>query len=365
MEYKSYGKSGKKVSRLGFGGMRFEDPNNLEKSVATVLRAFDKGVTYFDTAPTYCLSKSEKIIGHAVLEMKKSGKPFYLSTKSSKANGSELRRDLEQSLTRLHVDTIDFYNCWCVLTLPDWEQRKSRGAVKEILKAKEEGLIRHAAFSTHLSGPEARTVIEENYFEGVTLGYSAINFPYREDGVNAAAEHEMGVVVMNPLGGGTIVQNEDSFEFIKIRPEQTMLEASLHFLMANENITVALVGFRNEADVDSAVQAVENYQPYIPEEIHNVRKRVEGDFNSLCTSCMYCNVCPEEIPVWTFLETYNHLMLDGGESVANRLKFHWGGSIEELEHCTECLACETACTQHLPIMERFEELKKAVMESER
>ncbi len=361
MEYRTYGKIGKKVSVLGFGGMRFQEPDDLEKSVRTVLRAFEKGVTYFDTAPGYCRDQSEKIIGHAVLEMKKTGKTFYLSTKSSKADSDDLRRDLEQSLKRLNVDVIDFFNCWCIMTLSDWERRKSGGAVEAILKAKEEGLIRHAVFSTHLSGPDIRKVIKEGYFEGVTLGYSAINFAYREEGVNAATEHNMGVVVMNPLGGGTIVSNEDSFGFIKVKPEQTMLEAALHFLLANEKITVFLVGFRNEDDVERAVNAVESYRPYVPEEIHNIRSRVQGDFNNLCTSCMYCNVCPEEIRVWMFMESYNHLLLKHGESVANRLKYHWRAEIEELEKCTECRKCELACTQHLPILERFEELKKAII----
>ena len=361
MEYRVYGKTGIEVSALGFGGMRFEEPKNHEKSVATVLRAFEKGVTYFDTAPGYCQDQSEIIIGKAVLEMKKTGKPFSVSTKSSQSDAGELRRELERSLTRLNVDTIDFYHCWCLLTLDGWEQRKAGGAVKEILKAKEEGLIRHAAFSTHLPGSDIRKVIEEDYFEGVTLGYSAINFPYREEGLNAAAANNMGVVVMNPLGGGTIVSNEESFGFIKVRPEQTMLEAALHFLLANENITVALVGARNEADVDSAVAAVESFQPYSSEEIYNIRGRVQGDLNSLCTSCMYCNVCPEDIPVWMFMEAYNHLLLNDGESLANRLKWHWGTSIAELDRCTECGQCEAACTQHLPILERFEQLKRAVV----
>ena len=360
MEYRTYGKTGIQVSALGFGGMRFEDPMNHEKSVATVLRAFEKGVTYFDTAPGYCQDQSEIIVGKAVLEMKKSGKPFRVSTKSSKANADELRRDLERSLKRLNVDTIDFYNCWCLLTLDTWERRKAGGAVKEILKAKEEGLIRHAVFSTHLPGADIREVIEEGYFEGVTLGYSAINFPYREEGLNAAAERDMGVIVMNPLGGGTIVTNEESFGFIKVRPEQTMLEAALHFLLSNEKITVALVGASNVAHVDSAVAAVESFRQYNKEEILNIRGRVQGDLNSLCTTCMYCKGCPEEIPVWMFMESYNHLMLQDGEKVANRLKWHWGTSIEELERCTECRHCEEVCTQHLPILERFEELKQAV-----
>ena len=340
--------------------MRFEEPRNHEKSVNTVLRAFEKGVTYFDTAPGYCEDQSEIIMGKAIPEMKKTGKPFVVSTKSSKKNGDELRRQLEESLRRLNVDTIDFFHCWCLLTLNDWEQRKSGGAVAAILQAKEEGLIRHAVFSTHLSGPDIRRVIEEGYFEGVTLGYCAINFPHREEGVMAATEQNMGIVVMNPLGGGTIPHNEETFGFIKTRPEQTMVDAALHFLLSDPRITVTLVGFRNDADVDDAIHALEHYQPYHPEEIQRIRTKVEKDFNSLCTTCMYCNVCPEEIRVWTFMESYNQHILKGGESATSRLKYHWGTWIDELERCTQCRQCEEACTQHLPILERFEELKKIV-----
>lgn len=363
MEYREYGKTGLNVSAVGFGGMRFEDPRDHEASVATVLRASERGITYFDTAPGYCQDQSEIILGKAILEMKQRGAPFYISTKSSKANAGDLRRDLEQSLKRLNVETIDFYHCWYLLTPAVWEQRKAGGAVREIMKAKDEGLIRHAVFSTHMAGPDIRAVIEEGYFEGVTLGYSAVNFPYRQEGIQAAAERDMGVVVMNPLGGGTIVTNEENFGFIKVRPEQTMLEAALHFLLSHSTITVSLVGFRNRADVDSAVAAAEAYRPYTPEEIENIRRRVQGDYNTLCTSCMYCKGCPEEIPVWKFMETYNHILLKHGERAADRLKYHWGASVEDLERCTECGHCEEVCTQHLPILERFEELKQTIAKS--
>jgi predicted aldo/keto reductase-like oxidoreductase len=360
MEYRTYGQTGMKLSVLGFGAMRFEEPINVERSVRAVLKAFEHGVNYFDTAPGYCQDMSEIIIGQAVGEMKKTAKPFYLSVKSMQLNGSLVRRDLERSLKRLNVEAIDVYHCWYLLNLPDWERRKAGGAVKEMLKAKEEGLIRHLAFSAHMSGREIRTVIQEGVFEGVTLGYSVINFPFREDGINAAIDQGMGITVMNPLGGGIIVPNEDAFGFIKVRPEQTMLEAALHFLLANEKLTVLLVGFRNEADVHSAVHAINNYTPYQPEQIQTIRTKVEQDFNQLCTTCMYCDVCPEQIPVWKFMDAYNHVLLRGGMPAFARLQFYWGVPIQALDKCTQCGACEQACTQHLPILERFEKLKNVV-----
>lgn len=358
MEYRTY--KGKKTAALGFGGMRFENPDEIEASAETVLHAHELGITYFDTAPGYCKDKSEIIMGEAIKEMKRSGRPFTISTKSSKPDGGELRKQLETSLKRLNVDSIDYYNCWYVLTKKDWENRKKKGAVQAILKAKEEGLIGHAVFSTHLPGNQIREVIEEGYFEGVTLGYSVINFPFRQEGIEAAFENDMGVVVMNPLGGGVIPQNEDQFGFLKVRDDQNMVDAALHFILSDPRITVPLVGFRNISDVDSAVDSVNRFKPYNKEQIHYIQNRVEKEFNQLCTSCMYCNVCPEGIPVWSFMETWNHLKLKGAEAVSDRLKYHWGTDISELDKCTQCLKCERACTQKLPIMDRFEDLKKAL-----
>ncbi len=358
MEYRYY--KGRKTAAIGFGGMRFENPQDIDKSAETVFRAYEKGITYFDTAPGYCEDKSEIIMGQAIKEMKRGSEPFTISTKSSKSDGSELRAQLETSLKRLNVDSIDYYNCWYVLTKKDWEGRKKGGGVDAILKAKEEGLIKHAVFSTHLPGSQIREVINEGYFEGVTLGYSIINFPFRQEGIEAAHEKDMGIVVMNPLGGGIITENEDAFSFLKADKDQSMLEAAIHFLLSDPRITVPLVGFRNKDDVDSAVAAVESFKPYSKEQINNLKKRVEENFNHLCTSCMYCDVCPEKIPVWMFMESYNHLKLKGAEDVGSRLKWHWGTDISELDKCTLCRKCEKACTQKLPILDRFEELKTTV-----
>ncbi len=359
MIYRSY--RGRKTAALGFGGMRFEFPEDIDKSAQTVLRAFEKGLTYFDTAPGYCGDKSEIIMGTAIKEMKKTGRPFTISTKSQKKNGKELRAQLEESLRRLNVDCIDYYNCWYVLTMEDWESRKTGGAVNAILRARDEGLIRHAVFSTHLQGSDIRKVIDEGSFEGVTLGYSAVNFPFRQEGIAAADEQNMGVVVMNPLGGGIIPQNPDFFDFLKARPEQSILEAALHFLLSDERITVSLVGFRNDEDVDSAVAAVDSFVPYSTEDVSAIRRRVEHDLNAMCTSCMYCKGCPVDIQVWAFMETWNHLKLKGGQpSLLNRLKYHWGVSIADLDACIACGQCENACTQKLPILKRFEELKTAL-----
>ena len=63
---KPYGKTGKMISVISSGGMRFLNPQDIDGSAATVLRAYKSGVNYFDTAPGYCADKSEDITGAAV-----------------------------------------------------------------------------------------------------------------------------------------------------------------------------------------------------------------------------------------------------------------------------------------------------------
>jgi predicted aldo/keto reductase-like oxidoreductase len=357
MKFRQYGKTEAKVSVLGFGAMRFEHPDDFDESAATVLHAFEKGVNYFDTAPAYFEDKSERIIGQAVLEMKKQNRPFYISTKSGGRTASDVRKDLEESLRRLNLDTIDFYHCWCVMTLDDWRNRLKGGAVQEILKAKEEGLIRYPVVSTHLPGPEIHHILKDGYFEGVTLGYSAINFTYREAGIRAAAERNLGVVTMNPLGGGLIPINEKTFSFIKMNPDQSIVEAGLQFLLAQPEISAMIVGFRNKADVDSAVHAIEKGTPFSSDHLKAMREALKENFNQLCTTCTYCKDCPEGIEVWKFMEAANFFEINPSETPYDRLKWHWDKKLDELDRCTQCRLCEEVCTQHLPILERFEQLK--------
>lgn len=82
MRYVDYGKTGKKVSVVGFGGLRFDLDKSNEENAQLIKYAYEKGINYFDTAPGYCDDRSEDIFGVAFREMIKEGKTdFYVSTK--------------------------------------------------------------------------------------------------------------------------------------------------------------------------------------------------------------------------------------------------------------------------------------------
>lgn len=361
MLYRTYGKTGIEVSAIGFGGMRFENQDDVDACASLLKRAYDEGITYFDTAPGY--GKSEDLFGVALKEMKKTRaeKPFYVATKTTKSKPDDIRKDLETSLKRMDLDYIDFYHVWCILSLDAYEKRKVDGLLQEFERIKEEGLIKHICVSTHMGGKDTGIMLNDYSFAGVLLGYSAMNFSFRDEGISAAAALDNGVVVMNPLGGGIIPQYPDRFGFVRTRQEETIVEGALRFLINDPRITVSLVGFANEKQLEEALRAVDGYQPIPTEKIEHIRDSIHDYFDELCTGCQYCDQCPEGLPIPKLMDAYNQLILrNDTKKMIGRLRYHWGIDLDKedwLNQCHQCGVCEDACTQKLPISDRLDRMK--------
>ena len=342
---------------LGFGGMRFENVDDRDASVAMMVQAAEGGVTYFDTAPKYFGTKSEEVFGEGLRELRRRGRPYYLSTKTFESEESAVRREIEEQLRRLDVDHIDFYHAWCITNLDNWRERKQNGVIDAFRRLKEEGLIRHIAVSSHLIGDEIRELLEEGVFEGVLFGYSAYNFKTRRQAFDAIRRYNLGCAVMNPLGGGIVPQHPDLFPFLKQSQGETVVEGALRFLFSHEDITITLVGFGNSDHVRDALTAVERFEREGPMDLDTVMSEVDTSFEGICTGCQYCDNCPEGIPIPKFMDAYNHkILFDDETQVIERLKNYWGVDITLAERCTECGQCEEECTQHLPIISRLKEI---------
>lgn len=359
MIYREYGKTGKKISVVGFGGMRFADIDNRDECVGMIVEAAKAGVNYFDTAPAYFGIRSEQVFGEGFRELKRQGLPFYSATKTGLSEESAIRHEIEQQLKRLQIDAIDFYHIWCITSLENWEGRKQNRILETFLKLKEEGLIRHICVSSHLIGDQIRELLMEDIFEGVLFGYSAYNFAFRQAAFQAITEKKLGCVVMNPLGGGLIPKNPEIFEFIKTQKDETVVEAALRFLFAHREITCALVGFRESKDIQEVIRAVEGYRDISAAQIERIKAGVSDSFRDLCTGCQYCENCPEGIPISKFMAAYDQKKLYGQErAVMIQLKWHWNLPVSEAEKCIGCGICEEACTQHLAIIERLKEISE-------
>ncbi len=357
MLYREYGKTGKKVSILGFGGMRFADIDDRERCVRTMVAAAQGGVNYFDTAPDYFGTKSEETYGEGLAELRRLGIPHYVATKTFKSKPDEIRAEIEAQLLRLGVPSIDFYHVWCITTLENYQKRKNDGVLDAFRSLKEEGLIKHICVSSHLIGSQIVELLQEGLFEGVLFGYSAYNFRTREAAFNAIRERGLGAVIMNPLGGGLIPQHPELFQFLKRDPSEPVVHSALRFLWDHQDLSTALVGFSREEEVRVALDAVEGYIPRTEAELADLKAKASASFEGICTGCAYCDDCPQGIPIPKYMDAYNQKLLSADEkALENRLKYHWTLKTDQAGTCIECGQCEAACTQHLPIIARLKEI---------
>lgn len=361
MLYKQYGNTDANVSAIGMGCMRFDDrdilENKLEKYVELILYAHESGINYFDTAPFYCHDKSEIIAGMALSQLPRDS--YYVTSKTNietlkgDCSADGFRRRLENSLMRLKVDYIDFYHLWCMLDINSFETNCDK-LYKFFEKAKSEGLIRHIVMSSHMQGDGLEYAVNTRLFEGIAVGYNALNYRYRKSGIEAAYKMNMGISVMNPLGGGIIVDNPDVFGFLKEGTDFNVAQGGIRFVASHEEISVAMIGFSTKNQVYEAVTAIENLEIKSMKEICNEYENKGVKLDNLCTSCGYCNQCPQNIEIPKFMDAYNEKIL--GRSVVKRLRRHWHLSAKAAIGCIKCGKCEKLCTQHLPIIERIGEI---------
>jgi hypothetical protein len=363
MRYVQYGSTGKQVSVVGFGGMRFDTSRDDEENAELVRYACERGVNYFDTAPGYCQDKSEEIFGLAFRDMPGE---FCVSTKAmptSVDTAAKARDAVRTSLDRMGVAKIDFFHVWCLRRPEHYELAvKAGGLYDGLLRCRDEGLIEHIAFSSHQPGGEIKAIIDTGRFDGVLLGVNVLNFPYRWDGVQAADDARCGVVAMNPLGGGEIPRHEEQLRFLS-RPGEPAAEAALRFVVGCPQINVALVGITRREHIDLACNVAETAEPFTKDELADVGRHVTSEMNTICTACGYCEGCPQNIPIPSYMQWYNDKVMFGksDEEMVRSVSHHhnWGllvGREADAGECIECGQCEEACTQHLNIIERLREI---------
>jgi len=379
MIYRPFGNTGKELSILGMGGARYPyNDGDLTEAVKLAVRAYELGINYFETGPQYVQDKCEEILGLALKEIERKNKnkenplPCYWGTKSGLYLGDEtagdVRHRLETSLKRIGKDKVPFYYMWAIMDRDHYQKVMKKGGPYEgALKAKEEGLIDHIIYSTHASGEENVKIINDGAFDGVLLGYNITNFPRQEKAVQAAYEKGMGVLTMNPLAGGLIPRNAEYFEqrIERENTDMTIVQTALAFIMGQPEITVALSGMDKEEYIVENIKTINFLKIFSDNQLAGLKEKYLEDLQGICTTCQYCDVCPQEIPIYAIMRAYNSYILNGKQAFQGWARWYKGlkqiDFKKELEKCTKCGSCEKVCTQHLDIIKRFDKIKNELL----
>jgi len=367
MIYRDFGKTGAKVSRLGFGAMRLpirkDDSGRItgiDEAAALVRRGLDGGITYVDSALYYCDAESETAVGRALKGLAR--ETVYVSTKNPVENacGKCWRLRLELSLRKLDAGYIDFYHFWGL----SWEAFESRcqgddGPLAQAHKARDQGLIRHISFSCHDTPANAIRLIDTGEFESMLVQYNLLDRQYAPAIAHAHAKG-LGTVAMGPVGGGRL--GTPSKVIAEAVGSGSTAEAALRFCMANPDLDVVLSGMGTPQMVDENLATADRAEPLSARELGAIDRLVEANRKILdlpCTGCGYCKPCPQGVAIADIFQMVQwHTAFDLKAPARERygeLGKGWREKQKPATACVECGECEEKCPQKIPIMARLKE----------
>ena len=379
MQYRPFGKTGIQVSALGMGGMRF--PNHMEngkqvfhddETVEMLRHAIDLGVNYFDTAPFYCESRSEELMGRALADGWR--EKVYLSTKlqiNAGSNYDNSRAMLEQSLTRLGTSTIDFYHLWGINWKVFQEVIEPNGPLKMVLKAKDEGLIRHLSFSFHDAPENMGKFIDTGLFESVLCQYNILDTA-NSDAIQYAHEKGLGVVIMGPVGGGRLGEPSKAIQGMIPGGAKSSPELALRFVLTHPGVSCALSGMGSVSMVDENCAIASNTKPLTEAEqagIQAATEQMQALSKLYCTGCNYCMPCPQNVAIAENFSLMNLHRVYGLTQHAKKRYTEMASRADKLpedqrrntaEHCVGCGLCENRCPQKLKIRKQLAETHRVL-----
>jgi len=365
MQYRNFGNTGVKISALGFGCMRLPEIENAdgtwtvdqEKTDRMMMRAYELGVNYFDTAYFYCHENSEIAIGKALAPIRDK---VYISTKCplQKINSAEdYAAQLDRSLKKLGTDYVDFYHFWGISQKVFDEKIVPLGLMEKALELKAQGKIRHISFSFH-DTPEALKHIIDNgpALESVLLQYNLLDRKH-EEMIQYAARKGVGVVVMGPVGGGRLAAPTELVQKLGGGDLNTY-ELALRFVLGNPGVCCALSGMENVEMVEQNAAVASLETPMTEAEWRRVGDSLENlkKFSELyCTGCNYCQPCPKGIEIPKIFQAYTYHNVYGLHDLAKKSFLDYVNDEKKpgatVKDCADCGLCENKCPQHLQIRE--------------
>ena len=324
MEYRILGKTGLKISRMGFGGIPIQKID-AEGTRALMHRLRSEGINYIDTARGYTVS--EEYLGYALEGIRED---FILATKSMSRDKAGMARDIDISLNNLRTGYIDLYQ----VHGPSMEQLDQvmapGGALEALQEAKAAGKIRHIGITAH-SLEVLEKALEMDWVETVMFPYNIVE-TQGEDLIAKCARKNVGFICMKPLAGGAI---EDA-------------TLALRFVCANPHVTVVIPGMAEEREITQNIAACSDASPLTSEEKEKMMTVRSALGTNFCRRCNYCQPCAAGINISGVFLFEGYLSRYG---LADWARGRYATLAKTASDCIGCGACEQRCPYNLPIRE--------------
>ncbi len=271
MPYRKLGRSGEKISLLGLGGYHIGQQKDEQESIQIVRTAIDNGVTFLDNCWDYNDGQSEIRMGKALRDGYR--KKVFLMTKIDGQVADVAAKQIDESLRRLQVDTIDLLQFHEVIRPGDPERIFGpQGSFEAALAARQAGKIRYIGFTGHKDPDIHLKMLNTGFAHDFT--FDAVQMPlnvmdahfhsFQKKVVPVLVEHGIGVLGMKPMANGIILKSG----------AVTPLEC-LHYAMSLPT-SVVITGCDSLKILDQALEAARTFRPLGEEAMAALREKTAG-----------------------------------------------------------------------------------------
>lgn len=335
METVTLGSTGITVNKNGFGALPIQRIST-EDAAALARKAYDAGITFFDTARFY--TDSEVKLGVAFEGMREK---VYIATKTAAATPEEFWDQLQTSLSNLKTDYIDIYQFHNPAVCP--KPGDGSGLYEAMLEAKTQGKIRHIGITNHRL-TVAKEAIESGLYETLQFPFCYLATEKDIELVEACKKANMGFIAMKALSGGLITNSAAAYAF-----------------EAQYDNVLPIWGVQRESELDEFISYIDN-PPVMNDELQAVidqdREQLSGDF---CRGCGYCMPCPAGIEINNCARM--SLMLRRAPSEA-QLTPEMQAKMKKIEGCLHCNKCKSKCPYGLDtpalLAKNYEDYKRVL-----
>ncbi len=324
MRYVKFGKTGLIVSELGFGGIPIIRLGR-GTAVKVIQRAYERGITFYDTANAY--RDSEEKMGCA-FEGKR--EKVVIATKTMKRDAQGATKDLENSLRMLKTDYIDLYQLHQIAQEKDLQAVTAPGgALAAVIKARDEGKVRFIGVTSHNLSMAVK-LVESGLFSSIQFPFNFIESAAKDELHVKARERDMGILAMKPFAGGMIDNSRIAFKFLRQHPG-----------------VIPIPGYDSVDAVNEVVSFYSRPNTVSERDTRVMEKYRQELGKQFCRRCEYCQPCPQGVMITPAMA---YKIVASRMSPAVSVKFS-RLAMESVKLCVECGTCIERCPYDLPIPE--------------